>query len=58
MNNRPGSAPNFTYACIVMFGINIAWILVVIWAIWGLIAAAATGWGVHRVIRFIDARRN
>lgn len=58
MNNRPGSAPNFTNACIVLFGVNIAWILVAIWAVWGFIAVAVTGWCVHRVIRFIEARQD
>jgi len=40
VNNRPeGRAPNYTNACIAMFGVNIAWVLVLIWAVWGLIAA-------------------
>ena len=40
MDNHPtGTAPNYTSACIVMFGVNITWVLVAIWAIWGLIAA-------------------
>jgi hypothetical protein len=58
MNNSQRSAPNFTNACIVLFGVNIAWIFVAIWAIWGLIAVAATGWAIHRLISYIEARRD
>ena len=35
MKNSQGSAPNFKQACIVMFGVNVAWVFFVIWAIWG-----------------------
>ena len=45
-----GVAPNYTRACIVMFGVNITWILVAIWAIWGLIAAMLLGLGVNHLI--------
>jgi len=56
MNEGRGSAPNFTNACIVMFGVNIAWVFMVIWSIWGLIAVAATGWCINRLISFFAAR--
>ncbi|MEP3638022.1 MAG: hypothetical protein ABJN14_12255 [Paracoccaceae bacterium] len=46
----PREAPNLTNACIVMFGVNVAWILVAIWAIWGLIAAAFMGLSINRLI--------
>ena len=45
-----GTAPNYTNACIVMFGVNITWVLVAIWAIWGLIAAMLLGLGVHHLL--------
>ncbi|NNK16269.1 MAG: hypothetical protein HKP51_05135 [Sulfitobacter sp.] len=56
-NDRP-AAPNFTQACIVMFGINLTWIFMVIWAIWGLLAVALIGWVVNKVITRIDLARN
>ena len=56
-DQRP-AAPDFTQACVVMFGINLTWMLMVIWAVWGLLAVAATGWAVNRVIDRIDAARN
>lgn len=45
-----GTAPNYTSACIVMFGVNITWILVAIWAIWGLIAAMLLALGLNHLI--------
>lgn len=56
-NDRP-AAPNYTTACVVMFGINLTWILMAIWVVWGLLAAAATGWAVNRLISRIDAARS
>ncbi|APE44140.1 hypothetical protein BOO69_12565 [Sulfitobacter alexandrii] len=55
-HDRP-AAPNYTQACIVMFGVNLAWVLMAIWAIWGLIAAAALGWAVNKVIDRIALTR-
>ena len=56
-HDRP-AAPDFTQACIVMFGVNLTWIFVVIWAIWGLLAVAITGWLVNRLNARIDVVRN
>lgn len=54
MNSRNvGTAPNYTNACIVMFGVNITWVLVAIWAIWGLIAAMLLALGVNHLIERI-----
>lgn len=36
-DDHPSPAPDFRAACVVMFGFNIAWIFVVIWAVWGLV---------------------
>ena len=33
------SAPNLTNACVVMFGVNLSWVLFAIWSIWGLMIA-------------------
>ncbi len=56
-NDRP-AAPNFTQACIFMFGVNIAWVFMVIWAVWGLLAVAVTGWVLNQIINRIDAARS
>ena len=54
---RP-SAPNYTSACIVMFGINLMWVLMVIWVVWGFLAAAVTGWAINHLIRRIGIARS
>lgn len=56
-HDRP-AAPNYTQACIVMFGVNLAWVLMAIWAIWGLIAAGASCWAVNKLIDRIARTRS
>ncbi|MEM9969035.1 MAG: hypothetical protein AAF755_13175 [Pseudomonadota bacterium] len=56
-SNDRTPAPNYTQACIVMFGVNLAWVLMVIWAVWGLLAAAFLGWLVNKLINRIAAAR-
>ena len=46
-DHRLGTAPNYTTACIVMFGVNLVWMLLVIWVVWGLIAALLLGCGIN-----------
>ena len=58
-HDRP-AAPNYTSACIVMFGVNLTWILVAIWAIWGLIVVMLLGAIINhmmtRIKAYTDAR--
>lgn len=49
-DHKLGTAPNYTTACIVMFGVNITWVLVAIWAIWGLVAAILLGLGLNHLM--------
>lgn len=55
-NTRP-SAPDYTAACIVMLGVNLVWMLLAVWALWGLAAVALLGWLVNRGISHIAATR-
>lgn len=56
-NQKRRSAPNYTNACIVMFGVNLVWVFLVVWAIWGLVGVAATGWALNLLIRRIELSR-
>ena len=56
-SDRGQPAPNYTSACVVMFGVNILWAFVVSWALWGLLAVALSGWAVNAMIDRIAARR-
>lgn len=53
-----GAAPNFTGACIVMFGVNIAWIFLALLATLGLPAVLIAGLGLHHWINRLEARRS
>ncbi|MEP1765252.1 MAG: hypothetical protein ABJJ53_01155 [Sulfitobacter sp.] len=57
MRNSNGYAPNYTKACIALFGVNLSWMLIAVWAVWGLFAVAAMAWAVHFVIGYIETRR-
>ena len=52
---RP-KAPNYTNACIVMFGVNITWIFMLIWAIWGLIFVILMGAVLNRLMTWLEDR--
>jgi len=54
--DRP-SAPDFTQACVVMFGVNLVWILLALWAVWGFLAVIAAGFTLKKVIDRIEAAR-
>ena len=54
--HKLGSAPNFTGACIVMFGVNLAWILLFLFAIYGLVAAVFVGLVVNHWVNWVEHR--
>lgn len=49
-DDQPPSAPNLRMACVVMFGINIAWVFVAVWAIWGFVIALLLALGVNHMM--------
>ena len=56
--NFPRTVPDYTVACIVMFGVNLAWILFAIWSIWGLICAMLFSWALNQGLKWLDYVRN
>ncbi len=56
-NHKLGSAPNFTGACIVMFGVNLAWIMLVLFAVYGLVAAVFIGLVVNHWLNWLEHRK-
>lgn len=60
-DDHPGQVPDYTPACVVMFGVNLTWILVAVWAVWGLIAALCLCYGLNLVLdrlpRWRETRR-
>lgn len=55
--DKLGRAPNYTTACIVMFGVNLIWVLLFLFAIWGLVAAVFVGLAVNRWVDWLEHRR-
>jgi hypothetical protein len=53
-----GRAPDFTTACIVMFGVNLSWILFLLFAIYGLIIAVFAALVVNHLIKWIELRKH
>jgi hypothetical protein len=55
--DKIGRAPNFTAACIVMFGVNLGWILLLLFAVYGLVAAVFLGLVINHWLNWLDHRR-
>jgi hypothetical protein len=56
-SDKLGRAPNFTNACIVMFGVNLAWILLAVFAIYGLIGALCLSLLVNHWVAWLEHRK-
>lgn len=54
--DRP-SAPDFTQACVAMFGVNVVWVLLAVFAVWGFFAMLAVAFCVKKTVDYIEARR-
>lgn len=55
--HKLGRAPNFTGACIVMFGVNLGWVLLLFFALYGLVAAVFICLVVNHWLNWMDYRR-
>lgn len=55
--HKLGSAPNFTGACIVMFGVNLGWVLLFFFAVYGLVAAVFLLLVVNHWVNWLEQRR-
>ncbi|WP_238364977.1 hypothetical protein [Mesobacterium pallidum] len=54
---KVGRAPNYTIPALVMGGVNLFWIFLVIWAVFGFWAVALLSWGLERAIHALGRRR-
>lgn len=51
-----GRAPDYTVAALTMLGVNLMWIFVMIWAIWGFLAALALALALNHGITLLSRR--
>lgn len=49
-------APNYTNAALIMGLVNLLWIFMVLWAVFGLPVVLAVGWVLNRLITHIAHR--
>ncbi|WP_187432080.1 hypothetical protein ROLI_025310 [Roseobacter fucihabitans] len=56
-NHKLGRAPNYTTACIVMFGVNLTLMLLFLFALWGLVVAAFVALAVNHWLNWLEERR-
>jgi len=58
MHHRPiKRAPNYTNAALTMLWVNMMWVFLVLWALWGLIPVLLLGAGLNRGISWFALRR-
>jgi hypothetical protein len=57
MNDHPQAVENYTNTCLIMGFVNLMWIMVVLWAWKGFVAALMLGVGVHYAITWLGLRR-
>ena len=56
-HHKLGRAPNYTGACIVMFGVNLGWVLLLLFAVYGLVVAVFICLVVNHWLNWLDQRR-
>ena len=49
-------APNYTTPALIMGGLNLFWIMMVIWVAYGMIAVLALGFALERGIHWLSRR--
>ncbi|MEQ9672867.1 MAG: hypothetical protein RLO10_00245 [Roseovarius indicus] len=49
-------APNYTNAALVMGLVNLLWVLMVLWAVFGLPVVLAISYGLNRLITWMGQR--
>lgn len=55
--HKLGRAPNLTGACIIMFGVNLAWVLLFLFAVYGLVAAVFICLVVNHWVTWVEYRK-
>ena len=59
MNQRhPQAAPNYTNAALTMGWVNLMWVFMVIWGLWGLLPVLLVSAGLNRGITWLALRRS
>ncbi|MEL7254926.1 MAG: hypothetical protein AAFZ04_07855 [Pseudomonadota bacterium] len=49
-------APNYTTPALIMGGVNLFWIMTLIWVVYGFLAVLALGFTLDRAIKWLSSR--
>ena len=55
---HPQPAPNYTNAALTMGWVNLMWVFMVIWGLWGLLPVLMISAGLNRGITWLALRRS
>ncbi len=55
---HPQPAPNYTNAALTMGWVNLMWVFMVIWGLWGLLPVLLISAGLNRGITWLALRRS
>ena len=56
-NKNVTEAPNYTNAALIMGCVNLVWIFMVLWAVFGFHIVLASGWAINWLITRLLVRR-
>lgn len=56
-HRRIGTAPDYTNAALTMIGVNLIWMLTLIWALWGFLVALSLTALINHAITRLARRR-
>ncbi len=56
-DRHPQPAPNYTNAALTMGWVNLMWIFMVIWGLWGLLPVVLVSAGLNRGISWLALKR-
>lgn len=56
-DDHPKAAPNYTNAALTMGWVNLMWIFMLIWGLWGMIPVLLVSFGLNRGITWFAVRR-
>lgn len=54
----PNAAPNYTNAALTFGWINLMWIFLLVWGLWGLLPVMVLGAGINRGISWLALQRS
>jgi len=58
MQRKTGRVENYTNTCLVLWGVNLLWILFLLWSVWGFLPVLLLTLGLNHLITRWQAHRS